>query len=297
MDTNPILRKAALAAKAGDKVQARALLKAVIQQEPRNEAAWLLFAEVAEKDEHAIFCLLKVLELNPSNESAKSVLNALRHQTSSVMASQRAPQGNKKQLPILAMFAMLVGITFVVGAMLVFWRGLSTAESQPIEITVVVSDRPTLPPASTATTSLSDPCLTDPLIASQYSKVLSNSTTTISGVLSRMTAVMRAYTNAEISVTALALETDVEIPQLESVYIELRAVTPPSPVLSEPHSILLNGLLLEIESIKAVRTYTATLDAAYLAQALELEDAAFLLFNESSAGFDRYAKECGSSPF
>ncbi len=75
MDTNQILRKATLAAQVSDNVQARALLKEVIQQEPRNEAAWSLYAEVAEKEEHSIYCLLKVLELNPSNELAKSRLN------------------------------------------------------------------------------------------------------------------------------------------------------------------------------------------------------------------------------
>jgi ABC-type glycerol-3-phosphate transport system permease component len=61
-----------------DVVRARSLLSQVIKTDPRNEEAWLLFADVAEKKEHAIYSLEQVLKLNPVNMEALDRLNALK---------------------------------------------------------------------------------------------------------------------------------------------------------------------------------------------------------------------------
>ena len=220
---------------------------------------------------------------------------------------------------ILAMLALLVFVVFVVGGLLV-WQGFNTGKSQPIQITVIVSPTappsspmslyPTFPPTWTPTYTqppkpspiptnhpvTPDPCFIDLVIGRQYNKVFSDSSTTLASVNIRLTDVITANTNGQLSAQDLLVELDAAIPQLESVYTELEAANPPS-IMSGPHSKLLNGLLLQIEAIKALRTYKETLDATYAEQAKGLMNAATLLINEASAENDRLAKECGYSPF
>jgi tetratricopeptide (TPR) repeat protein len=62
------------AAKAGQKDQARQLLQQAIRIEPDNEAAWLWLASVARDQRERVFCLQKILEINPNNETALRAL-------------------------------------------------------------------------------------------------------------------------------------------------------------------------------------------------------------------------------
>lgn len=48
----------------------RAILRKVIEKQPRNVEAWLLFAEVAQNQEDALRCLDRVLKIDPGNEAA-----------------------------------------------------------------------------------------------------------------------------------------------------------------------------------------------------------------------------------
>jgi len=73
-----LLAQAQQAKQSGDNNRARAILSQAIKAEPRNEEAWLLLAEVAEKKEHSIYCLEQVLKLNPVNMEAVERLNALK---------------------------------------------------------------------------------------------------------------------------------------------------------------------------------------------------------------------------
>ncbi len=79
------------AAKAGDKEQARKLLQQSIRLEPKSEPAWLWLASVARDARERLFCLQKILEINPSNEQA---LKALRQLEASMgaTASPAAPE-------------------------------------------------------------------------------------------------------------------------------------------------------------------------------------------------------------
>lgn len=65
------------AAKAGDKDTARQLLQQSIRLEPDNEAAWLWLASVARNPQEKLFCLQKLLEINPQNETALKAMQAL----------------------------------------------------------------------------------------------------------------------------------------------------------------------------------------------------------------------------
>jgi twitching motility two-component system response regulator PilG len=60
------------AAKAQDRSGARDLLRLVVAEEPRNEVALMWLAGVTDSPEEALGYLLRVLEINPNNERAKS---------------------------------------------------------------------------------------------------------------------------------------------------------------------------------------------------------------------------------
>lgn len=65
------------AAKAGQKDHARQLLQQAIRLEPDSEAAWLWLASVARDQRERVFCLQKILEINPHNETALRALEGI----------------------------------------------------------------------------------------------------------------------------------------------------------------------------------------------------------------------------
>lgn len=65
------------AAKAGQNEQARQLLQQSIRIEPQSEAAWLWLASVARDQRERLFCLQKLLEINPNNEMGLKALEAM----------------------------------------------------------------------------------------------------------------------------------------------------------------------------------------------------------------------------
>ncbi len=78
-------------AKAGNKAAARPLLKAVVDQEPTNELAWLWLAGVAESPQGMMSSLQRVLDINPKNERAREGMRSARLQ----FAIAEAKAGNK----------------------------------------------------------------------------------------------------------------------------------------------------------------------------------------------------------
>jgi twitching motility two-component system response regulator PilG len=74
MGSMDLLQQATFAAKAGNKAEARRLLVQLTQSEPNHETAWLWLFAIADSPEEALFCLEKVLEINPSNDQAQSHL-------------------------------------------------------------------------------------------------------------------------------------------------------------------------------------------------------------------------------
>jgi tetratricopeptide (TPR) repeat protein len=65
------------AAKAGQKDEARRLLQQSIRLEPQNEAAWLWMASIATDQRERLFCLYKLLEINPNHEAGLKALGSL----------------------------------------------------------------------------------------------------------------------------------------------------------------------------------------------------------------------------
>lgn len=74
MDISQQLRSAYETAKAGNRPKARQLVKEALEVEPNNDAAWYLYARIAGDRQKSIYCLEKVLEINPSHERARQDL-------------------------------------------------------------------------------------------------------------------------------------------------------------------------------------------------------------------------------
>ena len=79
-DTNALLQKGIALAKAGRHEEARELLLQVIDQDERNETAWLWISGVVDNDEDRGIALENVLQINPNNEWAKRGLQILGRQ-------------------------------------------------------------------------------------------------------------------------------------------------------------------------------------------------------------------------
>jgi tetratricopeptide (TPR) repeat protein len=90
------LRKQGIAAaKAGQKDQARQLLQQSLRLDPNSEPAWLWLTSVARDQRERLFCLNKLLEINPRNEMALQSLQQLgltREQLAQSQQSGSAPQ-------------------------------------------------------------------------------------------------------------------------------------------------------------------------------------------------------------
>lgn len=72
-----LLKNGIAAARRGDRVTGRKLLTQVLEQQPKNEKAWLWLASCMTKREDRRKCLNRVLQINPDNERAKQALALL----------------------------------------------------------------------------------------------------------------------------------------------------------------------------------------------------------------------------
>jgi len=76
-ETNELLKQGIAALNAGRKAEARRLLMQVVQQDERNEMAWLWLSGAVDTDEDRRVCLENVLAINPNNKTAKRGLASL----------------------------------------------------------------------------------------------------------------------------------------------------------------------------------------------------------------------------
>src|SRR5205807_7865811 len=71
-----LLNDGVAAAKAGNRTQARHLIRQVVELEPHNDKAWLWLAGLAESPHEPVQFLEKVLQINPQHEKARTALRA-----------------------------------------------------------------------------------------------------------------------------------------------------------------------------------------------------------------------------
>ena len=76
-DTTELLQQGIALAKAGRRDEARTVLMQVVEQDERNESAWLWLSGVVDSDDDKAVALENVLTLNPNNEWAKRGLQML----------------------------------------------------------------------------------------------------------------------------------------------------------------------------------------------------------------------------
>jgi predicted Zn-dependent protease len=74
---NQLLHQGIAAARGGQRDEARTILQDVVRRDPRNEIGWMWLSSVAADDGERLFCLKKLLEVNPQNEFAMKGLRAL----------------------------------------------------------------------------------------------------------------------------------------------------------------------------------------------------------------------------
>lgn len=87
------------AAQRGDRARARELLREAAARDPDSEEIFLLFAQVAQKREHAIQCLQRVLEINPYNDFAHRALEKM--QTRAGAPASPPPRASQAPRPAL----------------------------------------------------------------------------------------------------------------------------------------------------------------------------------------------------
>ncbi len=74
---NQLLHQGIAAARSGQRDEARSILQDVVRRDPRNEIGWMWLSSVAADDGERLFCLRKLLEVNPQNEFGLKGLRAL----------------------------------------------------------------------------------------------------------------------------------------------------------------------------------------------------------------------------
>jgi len=123
------LTKGIKAAKHGDKVAARLLFYEVLDQQPRNETAWVWLSYVVDSAEDRQVCLENVLTINPNNSYAQRGLSQLQNLalTRSVSSSpinkinnKIKPKPYRRPLPLILVIAFWagIGILFLVAGLI-----------------------------------------------------------------------------------------------------------------------------------------------------------------------------------
>lgn len=71
------LQKAIALVKSGQKKQGGQMLAEIVKRQPKNEVAWLWLADCVSTNQQKVFCLNKVLEINPHNEGVRKLIQKL----------------------------------------------------------------------------------------------------------------------------------------------------------------------------------------------------------------------------
>lgn len=93
------LKQAVTAIKNGDTKTGKRLLTQILASDPNNENAWLWMTQIASTEYDRLFCLQKILEINPDNEQAKQGLTILQKGQTNQPQQNDLPQARPKQEP------------------------------------------------------------------------------------------------------------------------------------------------------------------------------------------------------
>ncbi len=118
-DSRIQLQEGIAAARSGDRGAARRLLRNVVEEEPNNEMAWIWLASVVGSVAERRACLQRVLQINPSNETAREALSRL-DQPDGTESTRRQPTNRQGGGNILNLLIALLFIIVIIGALLLF---------------------------------------------------------------------------------------------------------------------------------------------------------------------------------
>ncbi len=99
MTSNELLRRGVEAARVGQRTKAREILLRVVDQDPRNEMAWVWLTGLVDGLEDKIIACENVLTINPANEKVKAYLRTLLQQKASIEESARGIDVQKPVTP------------------------------------------------------------------------------------------------------------------------------------------------------------------------------------------------------
>jgi hypothetical protein len=98
--------------KSGQRDEARQRLLAILKNEPDNEIAWQWMYSVCRNDEERIGCLKRILQINPSNSSARLQLEKLQGtavlRPQPVVTPKPVPSKNKNIYILIAAIAFML---------------------------------------------------------------------------------------------------------------------------------------------------------------------------------------------
>ena len=118
MDGDKELQEAISEIKQGNKEKARELVRNFIKTNPNNEMAWWIYAKIAENIEQRVYCLEKVVEINPNYKNAKEQLQIDQKKIGKIPSStprlkDTQDSSKKKSNPLLP--AMIILSIIVLG--------------------------------------------------------------------------------------------------------------------------------------------------------------------------------------
>lgn len=96
------LQQAIELAQRGERTQARTLLLALVSENPHLELAWMWLATVATSPQERINALRQVLEINPTNDTARNALEKL---------GETVPESSSTEIEVKASRALLRSLT------------------------------------------------------------------------------------------------------------------------------------------------------------------------------------------
>ncbi|HMU94215.1 MAG TPA: hypothetical protein PKE35_16690 [Anaerolineales bacterium] len=146
----------------GNKRKALPILSRLVQEEPRNESAWVCLYECVDDLPKKTYCLKKILAINPDNQHARAELERISRSNTAIISLEQPPVivvRGQTQLPIqktstidiiryqfmknpIRMWMIVILIMFLIlntGAFIFRWYTLRT----------VAVDHPLMPPLRT----------------------------------------------------------------------------------------------------------------------------------------------------
>lgn len=109
------LQQGIQAARDGDRVTGRRLLRQVVQEDPYNEVAWIWLATCAQDLQERRAALEQVLDINPNNARARQALSQLspqaRAQANNAAAEQTSASGGGNAGRLILLVAVLILVT------------------------------------------------------------------------------------------------------------------------------------------------------------------------------------------